>query len=163
MRETTIHCSSAVKDLWPSPLAKRWAAEYPQLFDDDDVRLTRFQAKYHFVEWFAAIHIFQRDGVRSLVEKYTFGTHPLKRARLDTLLTEQQSGALHEIRKSIGVQPPDLLLYDAGSLIGFAEVKGPGDLLREKQLESHRMIRRRLRVPVEIVNVKLVSVPRSLT
>ena len=162
MRETTIYCSSVVKDLWPSPLADRWAAEYPQLFDVDDIRLTRLQTRYHFVEWFAAIHLFQRDGVRSLVEKYVFGTHPTKRILLGELLTEQQSDALREIRKSIGVQPPDLLLYAAGRLVGFAEVKGPGDRLREKQLESHRVIRRRLRVPVEIVTVKLVSGPRSL-
>ena len=41
-----------------------------------DVRLTRKESKYHFVEWFAAIHLFQRDGVRSLMEKYVFRTHP---------------------------------------------------------------------------------------
>src|SRR5437867_3464231 len=65
-----IYCSPQVRRLWPSPIAAQWASLYPQLFDQDDVRLTRLQPKNHFSEWFAAIHLFHRDGALSLVEKY---------------------------------------------------------------------------------------------
>jgi len=69
MKETVFYCSPQVRRLWPSPLAAQWASLYPQLFDRDDVRITQLQPKNHFSEWFAAIHLFHRDGVLSLVEK----------------------------------------------------------------------------------------------
>jgi hypothetical protein len=157
MPETTIYCSSRVKDLWPSPLADQWAAEYPQLFDADDIRLAKSQTRYHFVEWFAAIHLFQRDGVRALVEKYVFRTHPIKQQLLTELLGSDGVEPLHDIRRAIGAQPPDLLLHESGRLVGFAEVKGPGDRLSEKQRLTHLALKRQFGVSTEIINVRLRS------
>lgn len=157
MSETTIFCSRRVKDLWPSPLAERWAAEYPQLFDADDIRLTRKQTKYHFVEWFAAIHLFQRDGVRALVEKYVFSTHPIKQQSLRELLSADDIKVLHDIRRAMRAQPPDLLLHEGGHLVGFAEVKGLGDRLGERQRQTHLALERTFGVSTEIINVRLRS------
>ncbi len=156
MRETTIYCSSEVRRLWPAPLASQWAKLYPRLFDSDDVRITRKQPKNHFAEWFAAIHLFHRDGMLALVEKYVYGTHPRQQDILARLLTERQRQVLDEIRLGLGVQPPDLLLYSPDySTFRFAEVKGPHDRLRDVQRRSHQAIQRRLRVPVEVVSVRL--------
>lgn len=157
MAGTTIYCSARVRDLWPSPLAERWAAEYPQLFDKDDIRLTTTQPKNHFAEWFAAIHLFQRDGVRALVEKYLFRTHPIKRDLLSALLGPADIQTLQDISRSIGAQLPDLLLHKSGHLVGFAEAKGPGDRLSAKQRQTHLELKRHFGVSTEILDVKLRS------
>jgi hypothetical protein len=147
-----------VRALWPSPLAEQWAALYPDLFDAEDVHLTRSQPKNHFAEWFAAIHLFQRDGLLSLVEKYLFKGHPRKQTLLNQLLTPARQSALREISNQCGVQPPDLLVYTSGlSAVGFAEVKGPGDRLRDAQRVSHRVIEHRLELPVEVIVVRIVG------
>lgn len=156
MRETVIFCSRQVRQLWPLPLACQWASLYPQLFDDDDVRITPRQPKNHFAEWFAAIHLFHRDGTFALVEKYVFRTHPQKQDVLKQLLTAEQRAILDDIRKRFHVQPPDLLVYAPDhSAFRFVEVKGPGDRLHEKQRESHRAIEQ-LRVDAEIITVRLL-------
>jgi len=155
MPQTIIYCSKRVKSLWPSPLAQRWKAEYPQLFDRDDVRLARNQPTNHFVEWFAAIHLFQRDGVLSLVEKYVFRTHPKKQQLLSDLLRPEDIDALRDISRSTGAQLPDLMLHEAGRLVGFAEVKGPRDRLSTKQKQTHQALKRHFGVATEILNVKL--------
>jgi hypothetical protein len=159
MADTTIYCGAEVRKLWPIPVAAQWAKLYPELFDADDVRLTCSQPRNHFSEWFAAIHLFHRDGVLSLVEKYIYEGHARKREKLAQLnagLLEQ----LWDIRRSVGVQPPDLLVYSRDNkLQGFVEVKGPGDRgsPTPRQYESHREIERRLGVPVEVINVRLVQ------
>jgi hypothetical protein len=143
---------------WPKPLAWQWSRQYPELFDADDVRIARTQTKYHFAEWFTAIHLFHRDGVLSLIEKYIFRTHPRKWRRLDEI-QDGLFGQLQEIGRSLRVQPPDLLLYSRdNTLRGFAEVKGPGDRKHPslRQLQSHREIEQRLGVPVETVIVRLL-------
>jgi len=52
-------------------------AQFPDLFDEDDVRLAESQGRYgwHFVEWLAAIPLFHRTGYLSLISKYQFATH----------------------------------------------------------------------------------------
>jgi hypothetical protein len=126
------------------------------LFDEDDVRLTTRQPKNHFCEWFAAIHLFHRDGVLSLVEKYVYSTHSRKQTLFRELLTECQRATLDEICSGLKVQPPDLLVFRPDrSRFWFAEIKGPGDRMREAQRRSHAAIRRRLHVPVELIAVRL--------
>jgi len=89
LAQTTIHCTKAIRELWPDPLARQWLQQYPDVFDGDDLRLTVNQPKNHFCEWFAAIHLFHREGARSLVEKYVFQNHPQKVAQLGRLLSER--------------------------------------------------------------------------
>ena len=156
MSDTVIYCSKQVRALWPTKLPQQWAALYPQLFDADDVRITLKQPRNHFAEWFTAIHLFQRDGSLALVEKYVFGTHPLKVPIYRKVVGEHKA-AFDEIRREVGGQPPDLLLYSSDfRLLGFAEVKGPGDRPHARQVRMHEIIRERLAVPVELVVVRLV-------
>ena len=158
MPDTIIHCGSQVKRAWPR-VAAQWRALYPQLFDAHDVRLTQTQPKNHFAEWFAAIHIFHRDGLLSLIEKYIYETHPSKRRRVEDL-GGRVLETLTRIRHDMHVQPPDLLVYSAGlELKGFAEVKGPDDRPdpSPRQRKSHREIERCLGVPVEIIKVRLTT------
>jgi len=42
-RNSTIYCSPQLRALWPEPPASQWATFYPDLFDDDDLRITRRQ------------------------------------------------------------------------------------------------------------------------
>jgi hypothetical protein len=49
---TTIYCSQALRNLWPSPLAQQWHDQYLGLFDSDDIRLSGTQPVNHFSEWF---------------------------------------------------------------------------------------------------------------
>jgi VRR-NUC domain len=151
---TTIQCPSAIRDLWPDPLACQWLEQYPHLFDEVDLKLAQNQPSYHFCEWFAAIHLFKRDGVHSLVEKYVYQNHPAKAARLAAVLSEQERAILDDIERTYLAQPPDLFVFAPGThRYWFVEVKGPGDKLSPTQLASHEAITRRLGVPVEVIKV----------
>jgi len=153
---TTIHCTKAIRALWPDPLARQWLQQYPDVFDTDDLRLTVNQPKNHFCEWFAAIHLFHREGAHCLVEKYVFQNHPAKVARMAALLSKRERETLDAIRADYAVQPPDLFVFVPKTRrYWFAEVKGPGDRLSTKQVRSHDAIAKALGVPVEIIEVKI--------
>ena len=155
MLETTIFYTPELRQLWPAPLAKRWAAAYPCLFDADDLRITTKQPKNHFNEWFAAIHLFHRDGAVSLVEKYLFSNHGRKKALVEEVLTTQQRTTLDRILAEFQIQPPDLfVLAPDRARFWFAEVKGPGDRLHDAQQQSHLAIHQQLNVPVEVILVR---------
>lgn len=124
--KSTVFYTPQLRELWPTPLAQRWAKVYPQVFDEDDLRITRHQPKYHFREWLAAVYLLHRDGALCLVEKYIYDdTHPRKAKAVQGLLTQAQLAALRRWRKDYKVQPPDLLVYSPDwSSFWFAEIKG---------------------------------------
>jgi|SRR5664279_4902115 hypothetical protein len=175
---TTIYCPQVLPELWrqslpgePPPLARQWYRQYPAVFDDDDLDHVVNQAPrgYHFYEWYTAIHLFQRDGSRSLVEKYdSYENHRLnqrrrrhrrKVAEYERVVPETQRQMLHEICSDFGVQLPDLLVLPAdGASFAFAEVKGAtdGTVNREDQRGMRDAIWERLRVPVEVIKVRLL-------
>jgi hypothetical protein len=175
---TTIYCPQVLPELWrqglpgePPELAKQWHRQYPELFDDDDLVHVQNQARrgYHFYEWYAAIHLFQRDGSRSLVEKYdTYENHQLnqrrqkhrrKVAEYERVVPESQREILHAICSEFRVQLPDLLVLPVdGISFAFAEVKGAtdGTVNREDQRGMRDAIWERLRVHVEIIAVRLL-------
>lgn len=151
---TTIYFTPELRAQWPSPLAEQWASAYPALFDENDLQNTRLQPRNHFCEWFAAIHLFHRDGLYSLVEKYLFTGHARKTSLLNRLLSDSQLTILHDIHTLLRSQPPDLLVFTPDlTRFWFAEIKGPGDKIRPRQLQSHAAIQKRLRVPVELITV----------
>jgi hypothetical protein len=153
-----IPCPRSLRDLWPDPLAREWRERYPQLFDADDLRLTRTQPRLHFWEWFAAIHVFERDGACSLVEKYEYVSrkHAVKTDRVATILSESQRETLRAICRH--VQPPDLFVYVPGTRrFWFVEAKGPGDRVSPKQAVSHEAITRELGAPVEVLRFTLTE------
>jgi hypothetical protein len=127
---------------------------YPDVFDDDDLRITRKQTRNHFAEWFTAVHLYHRDGALCLVEKYGCSNHPRKAVLLDKILGGKRLQMLDEICADCATQAPDLLVYTPGfAAFWFAEAKGPRDRLSEKQQASHAAIRRHLKVPVEVFDV----------
>lgn len=153
-RDTTIHCTRSLRNEWPNPLAQQWRVSYPQLFDDDDFRLTQSQSWTHFWEWFAAIHIYHRDGAYSLVEKYGCRSHSAKQETYESIMADQERQTLDRICGEYHVQSPDLLAYLPDfSRYWFVEVKGPGDRLSPGQTLSHEAIERDLGVTVEVMRV----------
>ena len=155
--ETTIFCTAQIRKLWPEPLADQWFGIYPDLFDEDDLRLTKTQPQNHFCEWFAAIHLFHCHGAYSLVEKYGATTHPKKLPIFETLLNARRRKILDDICYGrFSVQPPDLLVYTPDRQhCWFVEVKGPRDRIADKQRRSHTAIRQQLKVPVNLISVQI--------
>ncbi len=144
---------------WPLPLAQQWSLQYPGLFDFDDLRQAVNQPDKHFHEWYAAIHIFQRDGSVSLVEKCAYESNPVKYERYMNLLSQETRDKLDSILAEWGgVQLPDLMVIAPDHrTISFAEVKGPGDRLNNCHSKNHDAIRE-LGFGVELIKV----VPKDL-
>ena len=129
------------------------ARRVPHLFDHEDLRLALSQPQYHFCEWFAAVHLFHRDGVHVLVEKYFCANHSRKQEQLEQSLGAEDRDFLSTMIKNMNVQPPDLLWFSTKKDYGFAEVKGPKDSLKPRQEISHDEIQRRLGKQVEVIEV----------
>jgi hypothetical protein len=155
---TNLHCTIALRARWPQPLAARWSDEYPGLFDDDDRRLAGTQPTNHFFEWFAVVHLFQRDGSLSLQEKYAYPSHQDKQHIVGSLFSEDQWAAIVEVERTGHAQLPDLLVVGRDRSIRFAEVKGHRDRLRPLQNASHDRLAE-LGYDVEIINIALAEVP----
>lgn len=171
---TEIFCPPGLREHWQqegSSLPAFWHRHYPLLFDDEDLRIADGpQRRGHFSEWFAAIHLFHRDGSISFIEKYdTYenhrnnrlhrNVHARKRAEYERVVSEEQRQILHEIGSEFRIQLPDLLVVSRDAItFSFCEVKGPtdGTLNRPDQRGSRDAIRQRLGVPVEIIKVSLL-------
>ena len=155
---SVVHVPRSLRERWPDPLAAEWLEKYPQVFDADDYRCTRKQHHKHFWEWCAAVHVFERDGACSLVEKYDCQNHPVKRERLAAVLSASQIAFVDSVYYDHRTQVPDLFCYvpETGRF-WFAEVKGPDDVLRANQAAGHEAIRHELGVPVEVIQLGLVD------
>lgn len=158
-RIINLTCAAALRDQWRDTtdnLPERWCAAYTEIFDEDDLRLTVNQRVHHFAEWVAAIYFFHATGARTLLAKYANAAHPRKVAAIDRMFSPEVADFLRSMVKDLKVQSPDLLAYMlGGGRFWFAEVKGPGDTLKPRQLNSHQLIGQRLGVDVDIVNVAL--------
>jgi len=156
--EGLIWCPRSLRVKWPDPLAGEWLEQYPQLFDADDYRCTRRQAHKHFWEWYAAVHVFEREGACALVEKYDCENHPVKAERLAGVLSTSQIAFVKSIYYDYHTQVPDLFCYvPSTGRFWFAEVKGPTNRLRPNQIAGHEALRREFGVPVEILRFKLLD------
>lgn len=115
-------------------LVRQWRTRYPKLFDEDDERVlrTEHQRQYNFYEWLAAVLTFEATGYLSLVAKYTAKNHPLKNAQLRKALPVAVANWVFENESG----QPDLFVFSEnyGDWF-FCEVKGPGDRMRENQVE----------------------------
>jgi hypothetical protein len=125
------------------PLRIEWAARYPQIFDEQEVRIAANQAGGHFYEWFAAVHLYETTSWLSLVESYQFKIQKWKRNVLQKLgASELLEFFDNQGKAGFGrMQAPDLLVY-APDLSGFyfCEVKGPTDRLRPVQIEYFKAL-----------------------
>ncbi len=111
-------------------LREVWARTYPQIFDEDDLRIARSQPNYHFYEWYAAITIYLRTGQLCLVEQYPFPSHPRKRSVVARLVPAEVQRVLWKTP----AQAPDLLVYARDfSDWYFCEVQSPTDKVSPAQ------------------------------
>ena len=112
-----------------------WAAAYPQLFDENDVRLATNgggHASYHFVEWLGAIVMHHMTGYHALIAKYQLPSHKRKQSIVRELGLDELLLRKHGVFG--GTHGPDLLMYAPDrSAYFFCEVKGPGDDISSRQ------------------------------
>ena len=56
-----VFCKSQRDRFRSGALVREWRDRYPNIFDEDDVRVmrTELQRKYNFLEWLAAVLIFE--------------------------------------------------------------------------------------------------------
>lgn len=158
MEETTLFCPTRLHESWGPLLAHQWRAVYPNLFDDVDVRLALNQPRYHFVEWFVAIHLYHTYGLRTLLKKYVprfRKANPSKVEIFEKIVGPETAAKLS--RELIGM-PPDLFLYrPADSSYRFVEVKAPTDRVMPEQRRNHEWIESHLEVSADIVRVKWIG------
>ncbi len=148
------------RDRWRSGLLpERWQAAYPELFDEDDLRITRNQPDNHFFEWLAAIHVYHATGWLSLVEKYAYANHPRKQAIFHELFDVAWASEIEDYDRW---QLPDLLLYRPDrSEFRFCEVKGRHDRLRPEQARYFEEVRRVTGRPIYVVEYREMKLGAS--
>src|SRR5262245_59711906 len=152
----TVDVAPAQRARWQSGhLAQEWRARFPDLFDDDDLRIANSQPAIHFYEWLGAIVLHHTTGYLALVEKYEFATHPRKQQIVARLLPRPVRDALRD-RSQGGAQPPDLLMYaeDLSDWF-FCEVKGPRYRLRDEQVRKFGRLADMTSRPVRLLEFRL--------
>jgi uncharacterized protein DUF3553 len=116
-----------------------WQREYSFLFDVRDASLaTSYQGRSlspHFLEWYAAIKMYETLGYYSLNKNYECPDHAAKQGLLRRLLSEQAFRFLVNPHPVYGEgHCPELLLYKPDlSDWCFCTVKGPKDTLQLEQ------------------------------
>jgi hypothetical protein len=176
--DTTIYCTQAILDQWKVPddegkplLAQQWQRHYPQLFDDEDFENVKVQALmgFHFAEWYTTIHLFQRNGARSLIERYDAyelhasnqlrQNHQSKVREFERIVPEAQRETMHDICGRLHVGAPDLFVIELDGSFRFAEVKGPNDgsKNRQPQVDFRKEVWEDLGIPTELVEVKILN------
>jgi hypothetical protein len=162
----TVDVALSERERWKSgQLAPEWKARFPQLFDDDDLRITRKQCVHgtHFYEWCGAIELHRTTSYLSLVEKYEFGkssrsrVHLRKRPIVAQLLPPRVQDALSDRTPGRNTQAPDLLMYaEDRSDWFFCEVKGPGESVRPEQCAKFEWLAEMTSKPVRLLEFRLV-------
>lgn len=135
-------------------LAADWAVRFPNLFDEDDLRLATSQGPRgnHFSEWIAALMLHRATGYLSLVQKYEFANHARKQQVVRRLLDSETLGILRDRSQHGSAQAPDLLMYSPDFADWFfCEVKGPGDRLRAPQLQKFQKLAQVTGRPVRLL------------
>lgn len=136
-------------------LIKTWQESYPDLFDDDDIRLALSQGilGYKFYEWLSAITIYNTMGYLSLVEKYEFPKHKRKHQIFKSLVPDDVFEFIMS-KKEKRSQCPDLLCYNKDKTDWFfCEVKGKGDRLKQEQAKYFETIESLSRKEMYIIKI----------
>jgi len=139
-------------------LAKGLHSKYPNIFDDDDLRLALSQPNYHFYEWVAARYLYEERGYYSLVEQYQYKSHKRKQSILQKLDFDSLLKAIEYQEQGKKVQSPDLLVYKPDfSDWFFCEVKSETDRLREVQKKHFEILSTIVNKPIYILKIKLIK------
>ena len=153
----TVNVAPSQRVRWQSgQLAQEWRTRFPNLFDDDDLRIAASQPGIHFYEWLGAILLHHTTGYLSLVEKYEFTTHPRKQQIAAHLLPPSVRDILRDRSQGRGAQAPDLLMYaeDLSDWF-FCEVKGPRDRLKNAQRVKFELLAEVTSKPVRLLEFRL--------
>ena len=127
-------------------LPLKFRKQYPDLFDEDDLRITIKQPQYHFIEWLAAIH-FHKLGYKVLIEQYVYKTHKRKMTVVKNYLGEDGLKFLKHEGTSYKTQPPDLFVYKYDQFF-FVEVKSEKDKLSATQEDFFTKIEKKFKTEV---------------
>jgi hypothetical protein len=143
-------------------LSKEWREKYPELFDDDDLRLALTQPENHFYEWLAAIHLYKENGYYSLLEKYQYKNHKHKQSIVQKLDFKDLRRVMDYQRMKNQVQLPDLLVYKPDfSDWFFCEVKGGTDRLRPEQEEQFEIFSALSKKPIYMIKINSIKAQES--
>ena len=135
-------------------LYEEWFHAFPELFDEDDIRVARTQAKMgvHYFEWLSALTVYQSLGYLSLIESYEFKVQERKQKIIHDLLPPEVLEIVllpYDQRKA---QCPDLLCFKPDYTDWFfCEVKGPTDKLSDKQRECFSLISSVSKKPIQLI------------
>ena len=153
----TVNVVPAQRARWQcGHLAQEWRTRFPNLFDDDDLRIATSQPNIHFYEWLGAIVLHHTTGYLALVEKYEFAKHPRKQQIVAQLLSSPVQDALRDRSPGRNTQAPDLLMFaEDHSDWFFCEVKGPRDSLRDEQREKFEHLANLTSRPVRLIEFRL--------
>lgn len=136
-------------------LREKWRQKYPMLFDEQDYLIARNQPLYHFFEWQAAILLYEREGLLSLVEKYEFKKHKEQHSLFLELVPNEVIN-LHKSPPFKNQQLPDLFVYSADKTRWyFCEVKGGRDKFRPVQEKFFTEIEKITDHPIELIKFRL--------
>jgi hypothetical protein len=118
-------------------IVQAWVARYPNLFDENDLRIQNTQPTYHFYEWLAAVLLYEAMGYYTLMEKYETASHPEKLERFKKIVPPAVAKDVFENRTGV----PDLFVHSPdGTDWFFCEVKGANDRLRKHQIERFKQL-----------------------
>ena len=136
-------------------LVKKWAKEYKQIFDTQDVQIALNQPDYHFYEWLMAILVYQSTGYLSLVEQYEFIRHIRKQSILRKMISKELFAFIQNHKKFGSVQCPDLFVYASDYTDWFfCEVKGPNDKLRTEQTNFFLELEKMAGKPIFVIKLE---------
>lgn len=137
MIELQFPYSSALRERFRKGLWRTWASRHPALFDKDDIRIQKNQPNNHFVEWLAALLLFESTGYLSLIEKYGSPSHE---AKIEPYVRRVPEAARLYLDGLAGGHP-DLFVYEAdGNNWFFCETKSPTDRVRACQRSCWRKL-----------------------
>ena len=136
-------------------LQKIWHKQFRGIFDEDDLRISLTQPRYHFGEWFVAIH-YAKKGYKVLVEKYLlYKSHPKKYSLITQILNQKQIEFIQNYKPRH--QPPDLLVYSDTAKKFFVEVKRGNDILNESQKRFFNEIEKKTGIDVIIAYLQPIK------
>lgn len=159
--KTLFHITSTVEEhklFKNGHLIEIWASKYPEIFDEDDIRLARSQGKMglKFYEWLSAITIFNSTGYRVLLEKFEMPKHERKHNIFKTYAPNEVYDYIMS-PKDKKSQCPDLFCYNDHGDWFFCEVKGKGDIFREDQKEYFNNIEKISRKEIIVIKIDKIK------
>src|SRR4051794_26997233 len=117
----TVNVVRSQRARWLSGhLAQEWRIRFPNLFDDDDLRLANSQPAVHFYEWLEAVVLHHTTGYLSLVEKRIRDASPEAADRGSATAPVKRSAPRPEPGPCAGTRPLDV----CGGPLGLVLLRG---------------------------------------